>query len=79
MRPAPPCRLDELIVCRLERVEVLLVLARALVDERVELEVDLIYARGEMDGQHLTERPRFGAIEKPGRQPENPSGPLAQR
>ena len=30
-------------------------LAGALVDDGIKLEVDLIHARGEMDGQRLTE------------------------
>jgi hypothetical protein len=38
---APSRRLDELVPRRLERTEVLPVLAGALVDERVQLEVDL--------------------------------------
>jgi hypothetical protein len=67
---APSRRLDELVPRRLERTEVLPVLAGALVDERVQLEVDLIEARREMDGQRLTERPRLDAIEEAGRQPE---------
>jgi hypothetical protein len=54
----------------LKRTQVLPVLAGALVDERVQLEVDLIEAAREMDGQRLTERPRLDAIEEAGRQPE---------
>src|SRR4051812_14826171 len=51
VRPRPARGLGELVGGWLQGVEVGKVLARALVHDRVELEVDLVDARGEVDRQ----------------------------
>ncbi len=45
-------------------------LARTLVDQCVELEVDLVVARGEVDGQAIAVVPALEAIDEPLRQTE---------
>ena len=51
MGPCPPCCLDELLPGGPERAKIPLVLAEPLIHERVELEMDLVQPRREVDRQ----------------------------
>ena len=51
MRPRPASGVEELVLGRRKRSQVRLVLSEALVDDGVQLEVDLIDAAREMNGQ----------------------------
>src|SRR5579885_2714569 len=53
VRARPACRGEKLVAGRVERTQVGLVLASALIDQRVELEVDLIEAARQMDGERF--------------------------
>ena len=68
MSPCPPCSLDELLPGRLKRAEIPLVLAEPLVHERVELEMDLVETRREVDRQADTQVPPADAPQESLRQ-----------
>ena len=70
MRTSPARSLEQLLTRRPERLEVILVLARALVDEGVKLEVDLVESRREMNRQRTVEHLRVDALEKAAGQPK---------
>ncbi len=66
----PPSSLNQLVCGRGQRTKILLVLAGSLIYERVELEVDLVQPRCEMDRQTIAELLRLDAISEPLRQSE---------
>lgn len=70
MRPRPPRGLHQFLGGRIERAQILLMPANALIDKRVQLEVDLIESRGEANSQASTVAPRLHAIGEPDRDPE---------
>ncbi len=74
MGSRPPSSLNELVCGRGQRTKILLVLTGSLIYERVELEVDLIQPRREMDYQTIAELLRLDAIYEPLRQPEVDKG-----
>lgn len=65
MAPCPPCSLDELLPRGRERAEIPLVLAEPLIHERVELEVDLVQPRREVDRETGGQLPRADAPQEP--------------
>lgn len=70
MRPCPARRLHRFLGGWFERAPVLLVPSDALVPERIELEVDLIQLRGDVDRQGNPVAPRLDPIEEAARKPK---------
>lgn len=65
MRAGPACGGEQFIACGFERTQVGLVLPSALVDRRVELEVDLIKTAREVNRERLTVVTALEAIDEP--------------
>ena len=62
MAPFPSRRLNELATRGRKRAEIPLMLAKPLINERVELEVNLIEPRREVNLEAITELARLDAI-----------------
>ncbi len=70
MRPGPARRLEELARGRSQRPEILLVLARPLVYECVQLEMDLVEPAREVDREDVAVAPALEPIDEAGGQSE---------
>ena len=70
MRPSPASGVEELVLGRRKRSQIRLVLSEALVDDGVQLEVDLIDAAREMNGQRRAVFPGFESFDEPCRKSE---------
>jgi hypothetical protein len=70
VRPSPASGVEELVRGRRERTQIRFVLSEALVDDGVQLEVDLIDAAREMNGERLAVFPGFESFDEPCRTSE---------